>query len=195
MDSLAEAKKEGLILSYGVSNWTVSRIEEANQYAAKTGIAPLTASSPNFSLAHQIHDAWGGGVTITGAEHEGDREYYRKTGMLVLAYSSLARGFFSGSFLSSEPEKAESILDAPAKTSYLCSENFEILRRTEILAKDYDVSVANIALAYVFSQDFSVIPILSSETIEQFEENIKNSQLHLSKAEMDWLCLKSDIQP
>ena len=187
MDTLAEVKKEGLIKAYGVSNWTTDRIAEANEYARKKGIDPLAASSPNFSLAHQVRDAWGGGVTITGKENEGARDYYRKNNLPVFAYSSLARGFFSGLFHSDEREKAAEILDGPAKEAYLCDENFEILRRTEELAKKYEVSVATIALAYIFSQDFPVIPILSGETVAQFQENVQNAQRRLTKEELVWL--------
>ena len=79
------------------------------------------------------------------------------------------------------------MLDGPAKESYLCDENFEILKRTEELAKKYEVTVATIALAYIFSQDFPVIPILSGETIEQFEENVQTSQKRLTKEELAWL--------
>ena len=62
--------REGKIRAFGGSNWTHTRIEEANRYAQEHGLIPLTVSSPNFSLAEQVRDPWGGGcVTLTGKDN------------------------------------------------------------------------------------------------------------------------------
>ena len=52
---------EGKIGAFGGSNWTHQRIEEANEYAYKHSLVPFSVSSPNFGLADQICDLWGGG--------------------------------------------------------------------------------------------------------------------------------------
>ena len=53
--------REGKIGAFGGSNWTHERIQEANAYAKDHGLIPFTVSSPNFGLADQIADPWGGG--------------------------------------------------------------------------------------------------------------------------------------
>ena len=68
--------REGKIRAFGGSNWTHTRIEEANRYAQEHGLIPLTVSSPNFSLAEQVRDPWGGGcVTLTGNDNEHARTW------------------------------------------------------------------------------------------------------------------------
>lgn len=63
--------EEGSIGAFGASNWTHTRIEEANEYAYKHNLIPFSVSSPNFCLARQVEDPWGGGcVNICGPENK-----------------------------------------------------------------------------------------------------------------------------
>ena len=58
---------EGKIGAFGGSNWTHQRSEESNEYAYKHDMLPFTVSSPNFGLAEQVKDLWGGGsISISG---------------------------------------------------------------------------------------------------------------------------------
>ena len=52
--------REGKIRAYGGSNWTHERIAQACQYAQAHGLQPFSVSSPNFALARQVEDPWGG---------------------------------------------------------------------------------------------------------------------------------------
>ena len=78
--------EEGNIGAFGASNWTHTRIEEANEYAYKHNLIPFSVSSPNFCLARQIEDPWGGGcVNISGPENIEARAWYEKNQMPVAA--------------------------------------------------------------------------------------------------------------
>ncbi|MDO4648872.1 MAG: aldo/keto reductase, partial [Eubacteriales bacterium] len=97
VETFNEMHAEGKIGAFGGSNWTHQRIEEANEYAYKHNLVPFTVSSPNFGLADQVRDPWGGGcITISGKANADAREFYVKTQIPVIAYSSLGRGLFSG---------------------------------------------------------------------------------------------------
>ena len=61
--TLDKLKKEGKIGIYGASNWTMARFKEANAFAQENGFEPFRAISLHYSLAHQINDPWGGGVS------------------------------------------------------------------------------------------------------------------------------------
>ena len=75
-----------------------------------------------------MRDLWGGGcVTLSGPENAEARRWYREQRMPVIAYSSLARGFFSGRFRSGDYEGARAVLDAFAQKGYLYPENMERL--------------------------------------------------------------------
>lgn len=190
METLYRFHRQGKIGAIGASNWTIARMQEANDFAKENNLLPFTACSPNYGLAHQVKDLWGwGSTTLTGPEHEADRQWCKIEQMPVFAYSSMARGFFSGKFRSNEPEKAEEILDDFAKVGYYYPENMERLRRAEILAEKYDCPVSVIAIGYMFHQGLDVFPIMSGSKVKHFTQALDAMKLPLTKQEVRWLDL------
>lgn len=182
---------EGKIGAFGGSNWTHRRIQEANEYAYKHGLIPFSVSSPNFGLAYQAKDPWGGGcVTISGTENEDAREWYRGSGMPVLCYSSLARGLFAGKVKSADAGRAGQVLDRACMKGYGCPENFERLARCETLARQKGCSVSQIALAWIFHQGLNAFAIVSASGIERVRENAGALCLELSEDECRYLNLE-----
>lgn len=174
IETMNEAKHAGKIRIFGVSNWTVGRIREANRYAEANGLEGFSVSSPNYGLARQMEDLWGGGcVSISGPEHETDRNWYSETGMPVIAYSSLGRGFFSGKFRSDDPEGAQSVLDSYAQKGYLYPENMMRLRKAEQLAEQHGETVAEIAMRYVFSNRMNMFAVVSTNQPERMDSSIR----------------------
>ena len=195
VEILNEYKKAGKIGRFGGSNWTVERMEQANEYACKHGLVPFTVSEPNFGLCDQIGDPWGGGsgcVTISGPANQEDRDWYAKNDIPVFAYSSLGRGMFSGRVKSNDIEGAKSILDPNAVKGYCYPENFERLARVEKLAASKNRTVPQIALAWVLNQDFDVFPLVSVPKAEWMASNLEALDISLSKEEVEWLDLRRD---
>lgn len=198
VDTMNRLHDEGKIGAFGGSNWTHERIQAANEYAAEKGLKGFTVSSPNFGLAQQIADPWkcdahfgDGCVTISGPENVDARKWYAQNPVTVFAYSSLARGFFSGAFRSDEPEKAMKILDGPG-TGYYCPDNIERLRRCEIIAEKKRITVAQAAMAWIYHQSFDVAALSSPVTKEQIMQNIAAIDIELSEEEAAWMNLERE---
>lgn len=188
LEALNEEKRAGRILSFGVSNWTHGRIEEANVYAQAHGLEGFSVSSPNFSLACQVKDPWGGAcVSISGEQGAGARAWYAERGMPVLAYSSLGRGFMSGRFRAFDYAGAKRALDGPARKGYLYEENMRRLRNAEALAERDGCGVSDIAIRYVFSCGLNLFAILSSTNPERIAANVKASLEPLSPEDIAFL--------
>ena len=184
---------EGKIGAFGGSNWTHQRIEQANEYAYAHNLNPFSVSSPNFGLANQVKDPWGGGcVTISGPANAEARQWYEKTKMPVIAYSSLGRGLFSGRLKSENAGKAAEILDPVAMRGYGYPENFERLRRCEILAEEKKASVSQIAMAWIYSQKLNSFAVVSTAKASRMQENINALHISLTPAELLWLNLEQD---
>ena len=185
--------REGKIGAFGGSNWTHERLAAANEYARSRGLIPFAASSPNFGLAHQMCDPWGGGcVTISGAENGAAREWYRKTQLPVIAYSSLGRGFFSGKFRSGERARARKVLDAVARKAYDCEENYLRLRRAEELAGKKGCTVSEIAMRWAFSEGLNVFAVVSALSRERILGNIAALSLPMTAKEAEYLDLRRE---
>lgn len=187
---LDQLQKEGKIGIYGASNWTMERFREANVFAAENGMDGFRAVSPHYSLAHQIADCWGGGVSITGPEHTGDRQWLAEEKIPVFAYSALSGGFVSGMFKSDDREAAATFLAPPMKKGYWADENFERLARAEQLATVYGVSVAQISMAWLFSQDLQVIPLQGGDSPQMYAQTLEAAHLQLKPEEVRWLNLE-----
>jgi len=187
---LDELQKEGKLGIYGASNWSMERVREANAFAAENGMDGFRAISPHYSLAHQIKDPWGGGVSLTGPEHADDRAWLIEQQMPVFAYSSMSGGFVSGAFRSDDRAGAKEFLSPPAMTGYYADENFERLARAEQLAAERGVSVAQIAMAWLFNQEITVIPLQGGENAQMYAQTLEASKIELSANEVAWLNLE-----
>lgn len=182
---------EGKIGAFGGSNWTHERIEEANEYAYKHDMLPFCVSSPNYGLAEQVKDLWGGGsISISGSNGGAARAWYQREKMPVIAYSSLGRGLFSGKLKSADAALADRVLDEFAMKGYAYPQNFERLRRCEELAEKKGKSVSQIAMAWLFGQELDTFAVVSTSKKQRMQENIAAMELALTKAELLYLDLR-----
>lgn len=188
IDCLNEQQRTGRIRVFGVSNWKKERIEEANTYAAAHGLNGFSVSSPNYGLAEQINDPWGGDcVTISGAGNKEVRDWYAGNQIPVLAYSSLGRGFFTGRFKSDDYEGAKKVLDSAAQKGYLYPVNMERLARCEKLAAEKQCTVSDIAMRYIFGSPMNVCAIVSTSNPGRMSQNVRAALQPLKEEEIKYL--------
>lgn len=101
--------------------------------------------------------------------------------MPVIAYSSLGRGFFSGRFRSGDYEAAKKVLDPFAQKGYLHECNMRHLQAAEEIAAREGVSVAQVAMAYLFHSPMHVFAVVSSMNPARIRENVMASVIELSE--------------
>jgi aryl-alcohol dehydrogenase-like predicted oxidoreductase len=182
MDTLHKHQAAGRIRAFGGSNWTHQRIAEANAYATSKNQSLMTLSSPNYGLCEQVNDPWGPGcVTISGATGADARSFYKDNDIPVMAYSSLGRGMLSGRVTR---ENYKDILDGAALTAYAHEVNFIRLERATEMAEQKGVTVPQIALAYILSQQFCVLPIVGTASLKEIEEATAACEIILSEEEL-----------
>lgn len=188
VETLNELREEGKIGVFGGSNWSYTRIDEANEYAYSHDMFGFDVSSPAYSLAVQKEDPWGNGcVDISGRDHEAERNWYQEKGVEVFAYASLAHGFLSGKFRADETKRAVKTLDSFAVKGYCCQENYDRLARAEQLAAEKNAAVPQIALAWVLQQPLAPMAICSASAIKRIQTDLKALGLKLSEEELCWL--------
>ena len=90
VDRLGEQVSSGRLRVYGASNWSIARIQEAIDYARSNGKAEMMSLAPNFSLARANEPFWLDTVTT----NEEDQGWFARNNFLLVAWSSLGRGFF-----------------------------------------------------------------------------------------------------
>ena len=144
IDVLNQHRSAGRIHAFGGSNWSCERIQAANDYAKSMGLAGFSAVSNNFSLARMVNPPWAGCISSTDAE---SRAWFAKNRMPLLAWSSLAEGFF----VFADPEDLSNKM---VVNSWYAEDNFQRLERAKELAVKKGVQPVQIALAYVLNQPF-----------------------------------------
>ena len=192
VEKLNEYHEKGVIGIYGGSNWTVERIKEANAYAEANGLKPFMASSPNFSLADQVKEPWPDCLTISGPGQAEDRAWYEANQMPLFTWSSMAGGFFSGRFTRDNLDTFDTYNDKIVVDAYASEANFQRLDRAQELANEKGLTVAQIAVAYVFNQPLNIYALIASRSREELQQNITALELDLTPAEVAWLDLRSE---
>lgn len=157
--------KAGKIRKIGLSNETpygVMRcIEESRDNAPKIS----TVQNP-YSLLNRKDEI--------GLTEVLDRE---KVGHFP--YSPLGMGTLTGKYLKTNPENARLTL-FPQYSRYSNPLAVEATRRYCAIAENYNITPAQMALAFVIGQPFVTSTIIGATTMEQLQENIRSIDVELS---------------
>jgi predicted dehydrogenase/aryl-alcohol dehydrogenase-like predicted oxidoreductase len=178
VDVLDEFRQAGKIRAYGGSNWSMDRLREANAYARRTGREPFRVVSNNLSLARMMAPVWDGCVSAKGREWT---RFLQESGMILLAWSSQARGYFVPGLRGNDPEIAR---------CWDSEENRERRRRATVLADEKGVTPINVALAYVLSQPYQPWALFGPRTIAETRTALPGANLLLTPEELAWLDLE-----
>ncbi len=182
IDVLNEHLHAGRIRSFGGSNWSIPRIEAANEYARRTGKTPMTAVSNNFSLAKMVEAPWAGCLAHSDPE---SIDWHTRTRMPIMSWSSQARGFFVDG--RAHPDNHA---DTDLARCWYSDENFKRLQRAKQLAKQKNVETVNIALAYVLTQPFPTFAIVGPRNMQETASCLSALRIKLTPEEVDWLDLR-----
>ncbi len=173
--------ESGKIGAFGGSNWSIERLQEANDYAKNNGLIGFSFSSPNLSLAKAKEPYWPGCVSI----NESMLAWHEQSNLPLLSWSSQARGFFTGRF-TPEDHSNESLVRV-----FYNDANWERYHRAEQLAQQKGVDTIQISLAYVLNQSFPTAAIIGPQNHEEMLSCKLAANLHLSEDEIKWLDLRT----
>lgn len=176
-------RADGHVRAYGVSNWSAERVRAAQAYAQRHGLPGLAASSPHFSLAVPNESPWPGCVSIAGPDAEADRAYYAASGPPVLAWSSLAMGYF---VLDQEGEP-----DDPARSLatrvFASPANAARRARAHRLARAEGSEVTPLLVRYALSQPMDLHALVGCRTPAEYRALRDAVRRPLTPAQCAWL--------
>lgn len=187
VEVLNELRKEEKIICFGGSNWTYVRTAEANRYAKEHDLLGFTVASPCYNMIELKNDPWGGSVCISGRSKSNDRSWYKENNITVFPYSSLGRGFLSGKYNTQSGKNIRECLPEAPISEYYHPDNIAKLKKAEELAAKKKVTVSQIALAWLLSDELNVYPIVSPSKKSHMEDNIGSFEVELTEDERKWL--------
>jgi aryl-alcohol dehydrogenase-like predicted oxidoreductase len=184
VDVLNDHLRAGRIKTFGGSNWSVARVQEANDYAKSKGLQSFSVVSNNFSLARMVDPPWTGCISASDAD---SRAWFTKNQLTLLPWSSQARGFF----VRGKPDFLE---DQELVRCWYSADNFQRLERAKVLAGEKSCDPIQIALAYVLWQPFPTIPLIGPRNTSETASSFKALELQLTPLEVQWLNLEIDTR-
>jgi aryl-alcohol dehydrogenase-like predicted oxidoreductase len=170
-------EKQGKVRAIGASNFTAQRLRESMHISERMNQAHYVTLQPKYNLYDR-------------QEFETQLEplcLERQIG--VIPYYSLASGFLTGKYRTSN-DKALSERGAKA-ISYLDQRGLRILDALDLLAVDYNVKPATIAIAWLMQRKSVVAPIASATTVNQLKDLTKAMEIKLTHVEVEKLDFSS----
>mgnify|MGYP003543523024 FL=1 len=165
--AMADLVKEGKVKSIGLSEVDANTLRRAHK------IHPITALQCEYSL-------W---------SREPEQELFdvcKELGITFVSYSPLGRGFLTGAIKSrADMEPGDFRLNNPRFTEEAIKENIRFIEVIDQLAKDKGVTKAQIALAWILSQNDEITAIPGTRNMHRLEENLGALNVALTHADMD----------
>jgi aryl-alcohol dehydrogenase-like predicted oxidoreductase len=176
MTALTEAVKAGKARYLGFSEWTPEQIQAAADLAASRGLEPFVSSQPQYSMLWRKPEAEVFGLC-------------RQLGIGQIVWSPLGQGVLTGKYPPGEPPPAESRAASESMGQMMGElrndEVLEAVQRLAPIAQRLDLSMAQLALAWVLRQPIVASAIVGASRPQQVEDNAKASGARLSQDVLD----------
>jgi aryl-alcohol dehydrogenase-like predicted oxidoreductase len=189
VEALNQEVRDGRIKVFGGSSWSHQRLAEANAYAEAHGLQPFGVSSPNLALAVPNEPMWFGCISIAGDAET--QAWYAQTRMPIFAWSSQARGFFSGRYSPSYTEGATEDQKNVIRT-YYSEANWERFNRAQELAREKGRTLQQITLAWVLHQPLEVYALIGPANVAELDNSLGALDVELTADEVAWLNLEGE---
>lgn len=186
---LDDAVSAGKIHYTGLSNFTGWQLQRAVDVAHHQGwVVPATLQPQYNLLVREIE--W---EILPAAE---------ANGLGLLPWSPLGGGWLTGKYRREErPTGATRLGENPDRgvEAYdrrsTVSRTWQVIDEVQSVAEELNVSMAQVALAWLVDRPTVTSVILGARTIEQLEDNLGAADLHLSDEHTERLHRASDPQP
>jgi aryl-alcohol dehydrogenase-like predicted oxidoreductase len=155
----------------GVSEWTAEQLTEAVHLADKKLFDRIVVNQPQYSLLHRNIEKE---IIPTSEKH----------GIGQVVFSPLAQGVLTGKYKKDEkaPEGSRaSQKDLGSLFGLLTDANLEKAEKLETIASDYDLSLAQLSIAWILRKANVASALVGASKPEQLEENVRASGVHLSE--------------
>jgi aryl-alcohol dehydrogenase-like predicted oxidoreductase len=138
--------------------------------------------------AHAVHSITALQTEYSLWSREPEQEIFdvcNELGITFVAYSPLGRGFLTGAIKSrADLETTDWRLTLPRFTDEAIKENLKFVEVIDQIAQSKKVSKAQVALAWVLSQNDEIISIPGTRKVHRLEENLGAFKVELTKADL-----------
>lgn len=165
LGAYADLIRQGKVREIGASNFTAARLAESLRVSTGQGLPRYQSLQPLYNLVER-------------QEFEGELETLclRET-IGVIPYYALASGFLTGKYRSAADTEGRS--RGSRVTKYLNAQGLGVLRALDEVARRYDASPGQVALAWMIARPGITAPIASATNVEQLREIMRAPEIAL----------------
>ena len=164
--TMADLVKQGKIKSIGLCEVDSDTLRRAH------AVHPITALQTEYSL-------W---------SREPEQDIFnvcQELGITFVAYSPLGRGFLTGAIKSrADLEAGDWRLDNPRFTEDAIKENLDFVEVIDRIAQSKGVTKAQVALAWLLSQNDEIVAIPGTRKVHRLEENLGAFNVELTPTDL-----------
>ncbi|MBK6858998.1 MAG: aldo/keto reductase [Saprospiraceae bacterium] len=164
--TMSDLVKQGKVKHLGICEANVEMIRRAH------AVHPLAAVQNEYSL-------W---------SREPEQEVLdvcQELGITFVAYSPLGRGFLTGAIKSrADLETSDWRLTLPRFTDEAIKDNLKFVEVVEQIAQNKKVTKAQVALAWVLSQNDDIVTIPGTRKVHRLEENLAALNVELTNTDL-----------
>jgi aryl-alcohol dehydrogenase-like predicted oxidoreductase len=154
---------QGKVRYIAASNFTPARLRESIKFSEDNNIPAYVAVQDLYNLVDR--------KTYEGEMSQAVNDF----GISNIPFYGIARGFLTGKYRPGVTE-VDSKRAAGAR-EYATDKNYAVLTVMDEVAKNHNVSLSAVALAWLRAQPSVSVPIASARTVEQVEEIIQVVEL------------------
>ena len=166
VETLLKFKKEGKITQFGFSEISPVSLEKANK------IHHVGAIQSEYSLSTRFPEL-------------GLLQKTKQLETAFVAFSPVGRGLLTDKPPSPERVKESPFLSInPRFQEPNLSENIKAVKGFQKLARDYQLSTAGLAIAWLLAKDEHIIPIPGTRSTTHLKEMIKGAEKKLSQSDL-----------
>jgi len=164
--AMSDLVAQGKVLYWGTSVWEAEQIERAvGEARSCEGYLPAIEQPRYNMLDRHIEDA----IMPT----------CERNGIGLVVWSPLAQGILTGKYNDGTPAGSRAA-ETMWLTGHLNEANLDTARRLTTLALDADMSLAQMAVAWILRRPEISSAIVGATRVEQLRENVKASEVELS---------------
>jgi aryl-alcohol dehydrogenase-like predicted oxidoreductase len=165
----AQLIAQGKVRYIAASNFTPARLRESIKFSEDNNIPAYVAVQDLYNL-------------VDRKSYEGEMsQAVADLGISNIPFYGIARGFLSGKYRPGVTE-VDSKRAAGAR-EYATDKNYAVLTVMDEVAKNHNVSLSAVALAWLRAQPSVSVPIASARTVEQVEEIVQVVELSSGEVE------------
>ena len=155
--------QQGKILYWGTSQWSGAEIMEAHRAAQQYKLIGPAVEQPQYNMLERF---------------KMEQDYlpvFQNTGMGTTIWSPLAAGFLTGKYNDGIPAGSRLAIEGFdwLKERWLQDEKIKKVKKLETLAKEMNVPLAALAIAWTINNPNVTTTILGATKKQQLEENLK----------------------